>query len=147
MDAERGYQPSNHSVSGSLDQQHSAGAGASNRQYIGSDRQTPRCSDRLNPVLVTRRPDGTLGGVSLAVANALAVHLGVPIQLKPYDNPARYNDSLRSRPMTGTLASLPAIPRALTISHSVRHLWRSTTVTLQVLTLHRLAQRRSTSPA
>src|SRR6516164_10695546 len=47
-----------------------------------------------NPVLVTRRPDGTLGGVSLAVANALAVHLGVPIQLKPYDNPARYNDSL-----------------------------------------------------
>ena len=147
MDAERGYQPSNHSVSGGLDQQHSAGAGASNRQYIGSDRQTPRCSDRLNPVLVTRRPDGTLGGVSLAVANALAVHLGVPIQLKPYDNPARYNDSLRSRPMTGTLASLPAIPRALTISHSVRHLWRSTTVTLQVLTLHRLAQRRSTSPA
>ena len=94
MDAERGYQPSNHSVSGGLDQQHSAGAGASNRQYIGSDRQTPRCSDRLNPVLVTRRPDGTLGGVSLAVANALAVHLGVPIQLKPYDNPARYNDSL-----------------------------------------------------
>jgi len=49
-----------------------------------------------NPVLVTRRPDGTLGGVSLAVANALAVHLGVPIQLKPYDNPARYNDSLAS---------------------------------------------------
>ena len=96
MDAERGYQPSNHSVSGGLDQQHSAGAGASNRQYIGSDRQTPRCSDRLNPVLVTRRPDGTLGGVSLAVANALAVHLGVPIQLKPYDNPARYNDSLAS---------------------------------------------------
>src|SRR5262249_28787124 len=47
-----------------------------------------------NPVLVTRRPDGTLGGVSFAVANALAVHLGVPMQLKPYDNPARYNDSL-----------------------------------------------------
>ena len=89
-----------------------------------------------NPVLVTRRPDGTLGGVSLAVANALAVHLGVPIQLKPYDNPARYNDSLRSRPMTGTLASLPAIPRALTISHSAPHLWRSTTATLHVLMLH-----------
>ena len=47
-----------------------------------------------NPVLVTRRPDGTLGGVSVAVANALAVHLGVPIELKAYDNPARYNDSL-----------------------------------------------------
>jgi polar amino acid transport system substrate-binding protein len=47
-----------------------------------------------NPVLVTRRPDGTLGGVSVAVASALAVHLGVPIELKPYDNPARYNESL-----------------------------------------------------
>ena len=47
-----------------------------------------------NPVLVTRRPDGTLGGVSVAVARALAAHLGVPIELKPYDNPARYNESL-----------------------------------------------------
>ena len=47
-----------------------------------------------NPVLVTRSPDGTLGGVSVAVARALASHLGVPIELKPYDNPARYNESL-----------------------------------------------------
>jgi polar amino acid transport system substrate-binding protein len=47
-----------------------------------------------NPVLVSRRPDGALGGVSVAVARALAAHLGVPIELKPYDNPARYNDSL-----------------------------------------------------
>jgi polar amino acid transport system substrate-binding protein len=47
-----------------------------------------------NPVLVTRRPDGTLGGVSVAVARSLAAHLGVPIELKPYDNPARYNESL-----------------------------------------------------
>ena len=47
-----------------------------------------------NPVLVTRRPDGTLGGVSVAVAHALAAHLDVPIELKPYDNPARYNESL-----------------------------------------------------
>jgi polar amino acid transport system substrate-binding protein len=47
-----------------------------------------------NPVLVTRQPDGTLGGVSVAVACALAVHLGVPIELWPYDNPARYNESL-----------------------------------------------------
>lgn len=47
-----------------------------------------------NPVLVTRRPDGTLGGVSVAVARTLAAHLGVPIELKPYDNPARYNESL-----------------------------------------------------
>ena len=47
-----------------------------------------------NPVLVTRRADGSLGGVSVAVARAFAVHLGVPIELKPYDNPARYNESL-----------------------------------------------------
>jgi polar amino acid transport system substrate-binding protein len=47
-----------------------------------------------NPVLVTRRSDGTLGGVSVAVAHALAAHLSVPIELKPYDNPARYNESL-----------------------------------------------------
>jgi polar amino acid transport system substrate-binding protein len=47
-----------------------------------------------NPVLVTRRPDGTLGGVSVAVARSLAAHLGVPVELKPYDNPARYNESL-----------------------------------------------------
>jgi len=47
-----------------------------------------------NPVLVTRRPDGTLGGVSVAVAHALAAHLGVPVELKAYDNPARYNESL-----------------------------------------------------
>ena len=47
-----------------------------------------------NPVLVTRRPDGGLGGVSVAVGRALAAHLGVPIELKSYDNPARYNESL-----------------------------------------------------
>src|SRR5262245_11509666 len=47
-----------------------------------------------NPVLVTRRPDGSLGGVSVAVAQALATHIGVPVELKPYDNPVRYNESL-----------------------------------------------------
>jgi polar amino acid transport system substrate-binding protein len=47
-----------------------------------------------NPVLVIRRPDGTLGGVSVSIARALAAHLGVPLELKPYDNPARYNESL-----------------------------------------------------
>src|SRR3978361_336201 len=47
-----------------------------------------------NPVLVTRGADGSLGGVSVAVARALAARLGVPIELKPYDNPARYNESL-----------------------------------------------------
>src|SRR5262245_13478820 len=47
-----------------------------------------------NPVLVSRGPDGTLGGVSVSVARSLASHLGVPLELKPYDNPARYNESL-----------------------------------------------------
>lgn len=47
-----------------------------------------------NPVLVTRRPDRSLGGVSVTVANALAAHLGVPVEFKPYDNPALYNESL-----------------------------------------------------
>jgi polar amino acid transport system substrate-binding protein len=47
-----------------------------------------------NPVLVTRGADGSLGGVSVGVARALAARLGVPIELKPYDNPARYNESL-----------------------------------------------------
>lgn len=47
-----------------------------------------------NPVLVTRGADGSLGGVSVAVARTLAARLGLPIELKPYDNPARYNESL-----------------------------------------------------
>jgi polar amino acid transport system substrate-binding protein len=49
-----------------------------------------------NPVLVTRHADGSVGGVSVAVARALAGHLGVSIELKPYDNPARYNESLNA---------------------------------------------------
>src|SRR5262252_2074987 len=44
-----------------------------------------------NPVLVTRGADGQLGGVSIELARALAVRLG---RLVPYDNPARYNESL-----------------------------------------------------
>jgi polar amino acid transport system substrate-binding protein len=51
---------------------------------------------RSNPVLVTPRADGTFGGVSVAVARALADHLGVPAELKLYDNPTRYNESLES---------------------------------------------------
>ncbi|MCP4617585.1 MAG: transporter substrate-binding domain-containing protein [Bradyrhizobium sp.] len=47
-----------------------------------------------NPVLVTRSSDGALGGVSVAVAEALAAHLAVPVDLRPYDNPAQYNESL-----------------------------------------------------
>ncbi|MBR1157355.1 transporter substrate-binding domain-containing protein [Bradyrhizobium sp. JYMT SZCCT0428] len=49
-----------------------------------------------NPVLVTRGTDGSLSGVSVSVARTLAARLGAPIELKPYDNPLRYNESLAS---------------------------------------------------
>lgn len=47
-----------------------------------------------NPVLVTRGADGQFGGVSVELARALAAKLGVPVRLMPYENPARYNESL-----------------------------------------------------
>ena len=47
-----------------------------------------------NPVLVTRGADGQLGGVSVELARALAGKLDVPVRLIPYENPARYNESL-----------------------------------------------------
>ena len=47
-----------------------------------------------NPVLVTREADGQPGGVSVELARALATNLGVSIRLMPYENPARYNESL-----------------------------------------------------
>src|SRR5262245_27924168 len=82
-------------------------ASAASGRHVGAQTQATSAAGALcptgklraaliasNPVLVTRRPDGTLGGVSVVVARTLAVHLGVPIELKPYDNPARYNESL-----------------------------------------------------
>jgi polar amino acid transport system substrate-binding protein len=47
-----------------------------------------------NPVLVTHGADGQLGGVSVELARALAAKLGIPVRLLPYENPARYNESL-----------------------------------------------------
>jgi polar amino acid transport system substrate-binding protein len=47
-----------------------------------------------NPVLVSRGTSGELGGVSVELARAFAAKLGVPVRLMPYDNPARYNESL-----------------------------------------------------
>ncbi|MGY3512182.1 polar amino acid transport system substrate-binding protein [Bradyrhizobium sp. USDA 3051] len=49
-----------------------------------------------NPVLVTRGTDGSLSGVSVSVARTLAARLGVAVELKAYDNPVRYNESLAS---------------------------------------------------
>jgi polar amino acid transport system substrate-binding protein len=47
-----------------------------------------------NPVPVTRGADGQLGGVTVELARGLAARLGIPVRLVPYDNPARYNESL-----------------------------------------------------
>jgi polar amino acid transport system substrate-binding protein len=47
-----------------------------------------------NPVLVTRGAEGELRGVSVELARALAAKLGLRIRLIPYENPARYNESL-----------------------------------------------------
>ena len=47
-----------------------------------------------NPVLVTRSPDGQLGGVSVTLANAFAAKIGVPLRLVPYENIVRYNQSI-----------------------------------------------------
>src|SRR5438552_1072083 len=47
-----------------------------------------------NPVLVTRGAEGQLGGVSVELARALAAKLNFPVRLIPYENPARYNESL-----------------------------------------------------
>jgi polar amino acid transport system substrate-binding protein len=47
-----------------------------------------------NPVLVTRMTNGELGGVSVDLARALGAKLGLNVRLIPYENPARYNQSL-----------------------------------------------------
>src|SRR5436190_2843901 len=47
-----------------------------------------------NPVLLPRGSDGQRGGVSVELAPLFARRLGVPIRLMPYENPARYNESL-----------------------------------------------------
>src|ERR1041385_6387282 len=77
-----------------MDAYRNAGASHISRRHIGPTGQLRAAVIASNPVLVTRHPDGTLGGVSVAIARGLAAHLGVPIELKPYDNPARYNESL-----------------------------------------------------
>jgi polar amino acid transport system substrate-binding protein len=46
-----------------------------------------------NPVLVTKRPDSTLGGVSVELAKYIAGKLGVVFQPVPYPDPAAYAES------------------------------------------------------
>jgi len=73
--------------------------GRTNAQNDAAKRLAPKGELRAaliasNPVLVTRGADGQLGGVSVELARALAEKLGVPVRLMPYENPARYNESL-----------------------------------------------------
>ena len=46
-----------------------------------------------NPVLVTRMPDGSAGGVSAALGKFIADKLGVPFEPVVYANPAAYTES------------------------------------------------------
>jgi polar amino acid transport system substrate-binding protein len=47
-----------------------------------------------NSVLVTRSPEGQLGGVLVDIANALATKLSVPLHLVPCNNVVLYNRSI-----------------------------------------------------
>jgi polar amino acid transport system substrate-binding protein len=47
-----------------------------------------------NSVLVTRNPQGQLGGVLIDITNALAAKLGVPLHAVPYENVEHYNQSI-----------------------------------------------------
>src|SRR5882672_6630885 len=83
-----------------------------------------------NPVLVTRGADGELGGVSVELARALAAKLNVPVRLIPYENPARYNESLGKDEWDVALAARD--PRGLNISPLATYSWRSTTAMSRV---------------
>jgi polar amino acid transport system substrate-binding protein len=48
----------------------------------------------FNPLLVSRSAEGEFSGVSVDLATALGKKLGVPVKWVPYDNIARYNQSL-----------------------------------------------------
>jgi polar amino acid transport system substrate-binding protein len=45
-------------------------------------------------VLVTRNPQGELGGILVDIANALATSLNAPLHMVPYANIVRYNQSI-----------------------------------------------------
>lgn len=47
-----------------------------------------------NPVLAQRAPDGSLRGVSVVLARALAERLGVPLDLIPFDSAGQVTDAL-----------------------------------------------------
>lgn len=82
-----------------------------------------------NPVLVTRRADGQLGGVSVELARAFATKLSVPIRLMPYENPARYNESLGKDEWDNGLP--PAILHGANISPLATSSWKLTTAMLR----------------
>jgi polar amino acid transport system substrate-binding protein len=75
---------------------------AANQLHAQNDearRLTPKGELRValivsNSVLVTRNPQGQLGGVLVDIANALAAKLGVPLHPVPYENVEHYNQSI-----------------------------------------------------
>jgi polar amino acid transport system substrate-binding protein len=80
-----------------------------------------------NPVLVTRGADGQLSGVSVELARALAGRLGVPVRLVPYENPARYNESLgKDEWDVGLAARDPSRAEHLAFSEMFRRLTMAT---------------------
>ena len=69
-------------------------AQADEASQLGSKGELRAALIASNPVLVTRGTDGRLGGVSVELARALAATLRGPVRLVPYENPARYYESL-----------------------------------------------------
>jgi membrane-bound lytic murein transglycosylase MltF len=82
-----------------------------------------------NPVLVTRGADGQMGGVSVELARAFATKLGISIRLMPYENPARYNESLGKDEWDNGLP--PAILHGANISPLATSSWKLTTAMLR----------------
>ncbi len=110
MDTARGCHGRNYGNRHSEDARQNAGASPISNKYIVSYRQTACRFDRLQSGIGDATPDGTLGDVSVAVADALAADLGVPVEFKPYDNPARYNESLATDDWeSGLLRAIPLV--------------------------------------
>ena len=73
-----------------------------------------------NSVLVTRSPNGELGGVLVDIANALATKLGVSLKLIPYNNVEHYNQSIGKDEWDVALthAIYPELKSSVSANHS-----------------------------
>jgi hypothetical protein len=67
----------------------------SNRTQLLTPKGTLRAALIIyDSVLVTRNPQGELGGILVEIANALATSLNTPLHMVPYYNIVRYNQSI-----------------------------------------------------